>query len=74
MASDVITAVILDDHPAIVAGVRAWCGLADPPIELIDAGDRIGRLWTEPGRSADVCLAGEEAPGLGRHAARRWIN
>jgi DNA-binding NarL/FixJ family response regulator len=51
-----ITAVILDDHPAIVAGVRAWCALADPPIELTDAGDRVGRLWTEPGASADVVV------------------
>jgi DNA-binding NarL/FixJ family response regulator len=57
MASgDLITAVILDDHPAIVAGVRAWCQLADPPITLLDAADRVGRLWTEPGASADVVV------------------
>jgi DNA-binding NarL/FixJ family response regulator len=57
MASrNVITAVILDDHPAIVAGVRAWCADAEPPIELIDARDQVGRLWTEPGRSADVIV------------------
>ncbi|WP_308203924.1 response regulator [Goodfellowiella coeruleoviolacea] len=48
--------MILDDHPAIVAGVRAWCGQADPPIELVDAGDQISRLWTEPGASADVVV------------------
>ncbi len=53
---DLITAVILDDHPAIVAGVRAWCADAEPPIELIDASDQVGRLWTEPGRSADVVV------------------
>lgn len=56
MAGTMITAVVLDDHPAIVAGVRAWCGLAEPRIEVIDAGDHIGRLWTEPGSSADVVV------------------
>lgn len=56
MADELITAVILDDHPAIIAGVRAWCGAADPPIELIDAADRVGRLWTGEGRDADVVI------------------
>jgi DNA-binding NarL/FixJ family response regulator len=51
-----ITAVILDDHPAIVAGVRAWCANAAPPIELVDAGDQASRLWTGAGRSAHVVI------------------
>ncbi|WP_246367537.1 response regulator [Kibdelosporangium persicum] len=51
-----VTAVILDDHPAIVAGVGAWCVTADPPIGLIDADGQISRLWTEPGGSADVVV------------------
>lgn len=52
----VLTAVILDDHPAVTAGVEAWCTAADPPIRLIDAGDRLAHVWTEPGRSADVVI------------------
>jgi DNA-binding NarL/FixJ family response regulator len=52
----VLTAVILDDHPAVAAGVEAWCTAADPPIRLIDAGDRLAHVWTEPGRSADVVI------------------
>lgn len=51
-----LTAVILDDHPAITAGVEAWCLRAEPPIRLIDAGDRLSRVWTDPGRSADVVI------------------
>ncbi len=51
-----LTAVILDDHPAITAGVEAWCLGADPPIHLIDAGDRLSRVWTDPGGSADVVI------------------
>jgi DNA-binding NarL/FixJ family response regulator len=52
----VLTAVILDDHPAVTAGVEAWCTAADPLIRLIDAGDRLAQVWTEPGRSADVVI------------------
>lgn len=55
-AQSTLSAVILDDHPAITAGVEAWCRAADPPVHLIDAGDRLCRVWTEPGRSADVVI------------------
>jgi DNA-binding NarL/FixJ family response regulator len=51
-----ITAVILDDHPAIVAGVQAWCAAATPPIEVIDAGDHVARVWTGAGGAADVVI------------------
>jgi DNA-binding NarL/FixJ family response regulator len=52
----VISAVIIDDHPAITAGVQAWCAMATPPVRLIDADGRIGRAWTEPGASAQVVI------------------
>lgn len=55
-ASGTLTAVIVDDHPAIVAGVAAWCSDADPPITLIDADARIARLWTDRGATADVIV------------------
>lgn len=48
--------VIVDDHPAIVAGVSAWCGAADPPIEVVDAGPRLAVAVTGPGRDADVVV------------------
>jgi DNA-binding NarL/FixJ family response regulator len=57
MASkQLITTVIVDDHPAIVAGVQAWCAAADPPIAVADAGPSVGVAWTDPGRSADVVI------------------
>jgi DNA-binding NarL/FixJ family response regulator len=48
--------VIVEDHPATTAGVRVWCAEAEPPIELIDVGDRLAELWTEPAASADVVI------------------
>ncbi len=51
-----ITAVIVDDHAAIAAGVQYWCARATPPIELIDAGDRLADVWTGPGADADVVI------------------
>ncbi|MBB5800859.1 DNA-binding NarL/FixJ family response regulator [Saccharothrix ecbatanensis] len=53
---ELITAVIVDDHAAITAGVRFWCERADPPIALIDAGDRLAGVWTAPGADADVVI------------------
>jgi DNA-binding NarL/FixJ family response regulator len=56
MAAGEITAVIVDDHAAVAAGVRFWCARADPPIEVIDAGDRLVEVWTGPGALADVVI------------------
>ncbi len=53
---ELITAVIVDDHVAIAAGVRYWCEQADPPIRLIDAGARLADVWTGPGAEADVVV------------------
>ncbi|WP_158842533.1 response regulator [Saccharothrix deserti] len=55
-ADDVITAVIVDDHAAISAGVRYWCEQASPAIRLVDAGDRLADVWTGPGATADVVI------------------
>ncbi|MEU4765117.1 response regulator transcription factor [Actinosynnema sp. NPDC023794] len=57
MAADgVITAVIVDDHAAITAGVRYWCEQAVPPIRLVDAGTRLADVWAGPGADADVVI------------------
>jgi DNA-binding NarL/FixJ family response regulator len=48
--------VIVDDHPAIRAGVAAWCQLADPPIEVTASGPDLGVAWIEPGRSTPVVI------------------
>ena len=51
-----ITAVIVDDHAAIAAGVRYWCERAEPPIRLVDAGARLADVWTGAGAGADVVI------------------
>lgn len=56
MAAGLITAVIVDDHAAIAAGVRYWCEQADPPIAVVDAGPRLADVWTGPGAAADVVI------------------
>ncbi|MBB5078602.1 response regulator [Nonomuraea endophytica] len=55
-AGELITAVIVDDHAAIGAGVHSWCSRADPEIALVDAGDRLADVWTGPGAEADVVI------------------
>jgi DNA-binding NarL/FixJ family response regulator len=52
----VITAVIVDDHVAIAAGVKVWCKQAAPPISILDAGGRLADVWTGPGATADVVI------------------
>jgi DNA-binding NarL/FixJ family response regulator len=65
MAAELITAVIVDDHAVVVAGVRYWCERADPPIRLIDAGARLADVWTGPGAAADVVIFDLElVPGM----------
>jgi DNA-binding NarL/FixJ family response regulator len=56
VAAGVTTVVVVDDHPVVVAGVRAWCAAADPPIEVLDAGPTVATAWVEPGASADVVV------------------
>jgi DNA-binding NarL/FixJ family response regulator len=51
-----ISVVIVDDHPAIVDGVRAWCAVAEPPIVVVAAGDRPAVAFTGPGAAADVVV------------------
>ena len=51
-----ITAVVVDDHPVVVAGVRAWCALADPPITVVDSGPTLATAVVGPGAEADVVV------------------
>jgi DNA-binding NarL/FixJ family response regulator len=54
--ADVITVVVVDDHPATIAGIEAWCAAADPPVRVVDSGVSVAVAWTEPGGSADVVV------------------
>ncbi|MCP2259314.1 two component transcriptional regulator, LuxR family [Streptoalloteichus tenebrarius] len=51
-----ITVAVVDDHPVVVAGIRTWCSLADPPITVVDSGPTVSVAWLEPGASADVVV------------------
>jgi DNA-binding NarL/FixJ family response regulator len=51
-----ITAVVVDDHPVVVAGVRAWCALAEPPITVVGSGPTVATAWVGPGAGADVVV------------------
>jgi DNA-binding NarL/FixJ family response regulator len=51
-----ITVTVVDDHPAILSGVRAWYAEADTPIEVIAAGTTADVAWTPPGDQADVVV------------------
>jgi DNA-binding NarL/FixJ family response regulator len=51
-----ITVVVVDDHPATVAGIEAWCAKADPPLRVVDSGAGVAVAWTEPGAAADVVV------------------
>ena len=48
--------VIVDDHPAVVAGIRTWCAAADPPILVAASGDRPGVATAGPGATADIVV------------------
>jgi len=52
-----VTVALVDDHPVVLEGVRAWLG-QDPAvsIELVAAGDSVDAVLAGPGRDADVLL------------------
>ncbi|MEN3609142.1 response regulator transcription factor [Plantactinospora sp. ZYX-F-223] len=50
------TVVVIDDHPAIISGIAAWCAAADPPVQIVDSGRTPAVAWTDPGLSADVVV------------------
>jgi DNA-binding NarL/FixJ family response regulator len=56
VASELITAVVIDDHPAIVAGIEAWCAAAEPPVRVLDSGATPAVAWTKPGLGANVVV------------------
>lgn len=55
MADDV-TAVVVDDHPVVRAGVAHWLSTAQPPITLVAQGDHAEVAWTGPGTAAQVVV------------------
>jgi two-component system, NarL family, nitrate/nitrite response regulator NarL len=52
-----VTVALVDDHPVVLEGVRAWLGRDSAcPIDLVAAGDSIDVALAGPGLAADVLL------------------
>jgi two-component system, NarL family, nitrate/nitrite response regulator NarL len=72
-----ITVTVVDDHPAILSGVRAWYAEAGLPIQVIAAGTSVDVAWTPPGDGADVVVldlnVGDER-GPYQRAVRRLVD
>jgi DNA-binding NarL/FixJ family response regulator len=54
--SQPVSVVVIDDHPAIIAGVTAWCEAATPPIRVAESGDTVALAWTGQGREATAIV------------------
>ena len=69
-----ISVTLVDDHPAVLAGMRLWCAQADPPITVLASGPTIDVAWTPPGDRADVVVLdlnlGDRSPTDGGHLRR----
>jgi DNA-binding NarL/FixJ family response regulator len=66
---DRLTAVVVDDHPAVRAGVAYWLGAGTPPITVVASGEDVREAWVGDGATADVVILdlhlGGPAPVLG---------
>jgi DNA-binding NarL/FixJ family response regulator len=56
MTPPVVEIVVIDDHPAVLAGIAAWCADADPPIRILASGGDVAVACTGPGREASVIV------------------
>ncbi len=66
---DRLGVVVVDDHPAVVAGIRLWCAETDR-LEVVAGGPTPAVAWTSPGSEAavvvlDLQLRGMREPGWG---------
>jgi DNA-binding NarL/FixJ family response regulator len=48
--------VLIDDHPAILAGVEAWYATSEQPVSVVAAGSSVREAWMPPGDTADVVV------------------
>ncbi|WP_062214484.1 response regulator transcription factor [Streptomyces sp. NBRC 109706] len=64
-----VTAVIVDDHPAVRAGVAQWLSAGSPPIRVAASGDDVRVAWSGDGATADVVILdlhlGGPTPAMG---------
>lgn len=69
MAPTELSAVVVDDHPAVRAGVAHWLGSGDPPIRVAASGEDVRVAWLDGGADADVVILdlhlGGPVPAMG---------
>jgi two-component system, NarL family, nitrate/nitrite response regulator NarL len=69
MVRELLTAVVVDDHPAVRDGVAQWLSAGTPVISVVAAGDDVGVAWAGDGATADVVILdlhlGGPAPVMG---------
>ncbi|MFD1147189.1 response regulator [Saccharothrix hoggarensis] len=67
--ADELSAVVIDDHPAVRAGVAYWLSSGTPPIRVAASGEDVRAAWLGEGALADVVILdlhlGRPAPVLG---------
>jgi len=51
-----VSVIAIDDHPAILSGVEAWCAASRRPITVVATGNSVRDAWTAPGTTADVVI------------------
>lgn len=51
-----ITVAVIDDHPAVAAGIEAWYAVSDPPIRVVASGSSAKTAWLSPGDVAQVVV------------------
>lgn len=64
-----LSAVVVDDHPAVRDGVAYWLSSGTPPIRVAASGDDVRVAWLGDGATADVVILdlhlGGPAPAMG---------
>ncbi|MFD6189257.1 MULTISPECIES: response regulator transcription factor [unclassified Streptomyces] len=51
-----VSVIAIDDHPAILSGVEAWCAASRRPITVVATSNSVQDAWTAPGSTADVVI------------------
>ncbi|CCH31322.1 response regulator transcription factor [Actinosynnema sp. NPDC047251] len=54
--ADELSAVVVDDHPAVRAGVAYWLSSGDPPVRVVAEGEDVRVAWLDEGADADVVI------------------
>lgn len=51
-----ITVALIDDHPAVLDGIKHWYSTADYPFQVVAAGPDVKEAWMPPGDAAEVVV------------------